>query len=308
MGKLKPNKSLSILLISLVMLLSGCSLPGLGSSSKNTVTIGALNTSESSTIANIIKQLIEHDTDYSADIIGNMGSSIVQHQALEQGEVDITGTRYTGTDLPGTLDMDPVTDTDKALDIVQEEFEKRFDQKWFDPYGFANSYAFTVTEELAEKENLKKVSDIKELAPDLRLGVDNAWLNREGDGYPAFIETYGFEFGKAYPMQIGLVYKAVGSGEMDVVLAYTTDGRLEDYNLVTLEDDKQFFPPYDASLVARNDVLEDYPELEDTLNKLVGKIDQDMMLKMNFEADVKMKEPAVVAKEFLEDNNYFANE
>src|SRR5690625_1049884 len=308
MGKLKPNKSLSILLISLVMLLSGCSLPGLGSSSKNTVTIGALNTSESSTIANIIKQLIEHDTDYSADIIGNMGSSIVQHQALEQGEVDITGTRYTGTDLPGTLDMDPVTDTDKALDIVQEEFEKRFDQKWFDPYGFANSYAFTVTEELAEKENLKKVSDIKELAPDLRLGVDNAWLNREGDGYPAFIETYGFEFGKAYPMQIGLVYKAVGSGEMDVVLAYTTDGRLEDYNLVTLEDDKQFFPPYDASLVARNDVLEDYPELKDTLNKLVGKIDQDMMLKMNFEADVKMKEPAVVAKEFLEDNNYFANE
>lgn len=308
MGKLKPNKSLSILLISLVMLLSGCSLPGLGSSSKNTVTIGALNTSESSTIANIIKQLIEHDTDYSADIIGNMGSSIVQHQALEQGEVDITGTRYTGTDLPGTLDMDPVTDTDKALDIVQEEFEKRFDQKWFDPYGFANYYAFTVTEELAEKENLKKVSDIKELAPDLRLGVDNAWLNREGDGYPAFIETYGFEFGKAYPMQIGLVYKAVGSGEMDVVLAYTTDGRLEDYNLVTLEDDKQFFPPYDASLVARNDVLEDYPELKDTLNKLVGKIDQDMMLKMNFEADVKMKEPAVVAKEFLEDNNYFANE
>lgn len=308
MGKLKPKKSLIILLISLAMLLSGCSLPGLGSSSKNTVTIGALNTSESSTIANIIKQMIEHDTDYSADIIGNMGSSIVQHQALEQGEVDITGTRYTGTDLPGTLDMDPVTDTDKALKIVQEEFEKRFDQKWFDPYGFANSYAFTVTEDLAEKENLKKVSDIKDLAPDLRLGVDNAWLNREGDGYPAFIETYGFEFGKAYPMQIGLVYKAVGSGEMDVVLAYTTDGRLEDYDLVTLEDDEQFFPPYDASLVARNDVLEEYPGLEETLNKLVDKIDQETMRKMNYEADVKMKEPSVVAKEFLEDNNYFANE
>lgn len=308
MWNIKLNKSLFILLISVAILLSGCSLPGLGGSSKDTITIGALNTSESSTIANIIKQLIEHDTDYSAEIIGNMGSSIVQHQALEQGEVDITGTRYTGTDLPGTLNMDPVTDTDKALSIVQEEFDKRFDQKWFDPYGFANSYAFTVTETLAEEENLEKVSDIKDIAPDLRLGVDNAWLNREGDGYQGFIDTYGFEFGKAYPMQIGLVYKAVGSGDMDVVLAYTTDGRLEDYNLVTLEDDKQFFPPYDASLVASNEILDKYPELEDTLNKLVGNIDQETMRNMNYEADVKMKEPSIVAKEFLEKNDYFSNE
>lgn len=305
---IQKKKPLLILFISLIMLLSGCSLPGLGSSSKNTITIGALNTSESTTVAYIIKHLIEHETDYSADIIGNMGSSIVQHQALEQGEVDITATRYTGTDLPGTLNMDPVTDTDKALSIVQEEFEKRFDQTWFDPYGFENSYAFTVTGDLAEKENLEKVSDIKDLAPDLRLGVDNAWLNREGDGYQGFIDTYGFEFGKAYPMQIGLVYKAVGSGEMDVVLAYTTDGRLEDYDLVTLEDDKNFFPPYDASLVARNDVLDEHPGLQETLELLVGKINQDTMRKMNFEADVNMKEPAVVAKEFLETNNYFSND
>lgn len=230
-------------------------MPGLGGSSKNTIKIGTLNTSESMTVAYIIKQLIEHKTDYKAEIIGNMGSSIVQHQALEQGEVDITATRYTGTDLPGALNMDPVTDPDKALKIVQREFDKRFDQTWFDPYGFENSYAFTVTGDLAEEKNLEKVSDIEEYASDLRLGVDNAWLNRAGDGYQGFIEIYGFEFGKAYPMQIGLVYKAVESGEMDVVLAYTTDGRIEEFDLVNLEDDKQFFPPYDASPVASNDIL-----------------------------------------------------
>lgn len=294
-------------MILFLLILNGCSLPGLSGSSKNSITIGALNTSESTTVAYIIKGLIEHHTDKKADIIGNMGSSIVQHQAINQGEVDITATRYTGTDLPGTLNMDPVTDTDKALEIVQREFDKRFDQIWFDPYGFENSYAFTVTSDLAEQEGLEKVSDIEDLAPDLRLGVDNAWLNREGDGYQGFIDMYGFEFGKAYPMQIGLVYQAVESGDMDVVLAYSTDGRIEAFDLVNLEDDKQFFPPYDASSVARKDILEENPEVRKILETLAGKIDQETMRQMNYEADVQMKEPSIVAKEFLEKNNYFSD-
>lgn len=297
---------LSLLFI-VILILNGCSLPGLGGSSNNTIQIGALGTSESTTMAYIIKQMIEHDTDYHAEIVGNMGSSIVQHQALTQGEVDITSTRYTGTDLPGTLGLDPVTDPDEALSIVQNQFQEKFDQTWFAPYGFANSYAFTVTSELANKEHLTKVSDVQPLASDLRLGVDNAWLNREGDGYHGFVDKYGFEFGKAYPMQIGLVYKAVSSGEMDVVLAYTTDGRIQAFNLVTLEDDKHFFPPYDASPVARNDKLKQFPGVQEVLEKLAGQIDDDKMRQMNYEADVKMKEPAVVAKEFLEKNNYFKN-
>lgn len=295
----------SLVSIVLVIVLAGCSLPGLGSSAKNTIKISAVNTSESTTVAYILKYLIEEETDYSAEIIGNMGSSIVQHQALVQGDVDMSATRYTGTDLPGALQLDPVTDADEALAIVQEQFEERFDQKWYDPYGFENTYAFTVTSDLAEEENLEKLSDIESIAGDLRLGVDNAWLNREGDGYKGFIETYGFEFGEAYPMQIGLVYTAVDSNEMDVVLAYSTDGRIEEFDLVTLEDDKDFFPPYDASIVASNDMLDKFPEVDVVLERMIGNIDQEEMLRMNYEADVQMKEPAVVAKEFLEKNNYF---
>lgn len=300
----KPKIFIS-LIAAIVLLLSGCSLPGLGGTSKNTITVGSLNTSESTTMAYIIKYLIEHETDQNAEIVGNMGSSIVQHQAQTQGEVDITSTRYTGTDLPGALKMDPVTDPDEALDIVQKEFEDQFDQTWFDPYGFANSYAFTVTSDLAEEEDLEKVSDIEDIAGELEFGVDNAWLNREGDGYEAFIEQYGFEFAKAYPMQIGLVYKAVDTGDMDVVLAYTTDGRIADFDLVPLEDDEQFFPPYDASLVANDDVLEENPELEGLLDNLAGTIDDEKMREMNYEADVQMKEPSLIAKEFLEEHNYF---
>src|SRR5699024_11521017 len=109
-----------------------------------------------------------------------------------------------------------------------------------------------------------------------------------GDGYEAFIEQYGFEFAKAYPMQIGLVYKAVDTGDMDVVLAYTTDGRIADFDLVPLEDDEHFFPPYDASLVANDDILDKNPELEVLLVILSGTIDVDEYLMMYYERVVIM--------------------
>jgi osmoprotectant transport system substrate-binding protein len=100
-------------------------------------------------------------------------------------------------------------------------------------------------------------------------------------------------------MDIGLVYKAVANGEVDVVLAYSTDARLQEYDLVTLEDDKHFFPPYGASPVVRNDTLEQYPELADVINKLAGKIDTQTMTSLNYKGDVEQLDPAEIAREFL---------
>nr|WP_026581269.1 osmoprotectant ABC transporter substrate-binding protein [Bacillus sp. J33] len=299
------NRLLFLLTVSLSILISGCSLPGLSGPSKDTVAVGTLSTSESQIMGNIVRLLIEHYSDVQVEMVNNLGSSIVQHKAMMNEDVDITATRYTGTDLAGALGMEPVKDPEKALEMVQREFEKRFDQTWFDSYGFANSYAFTVTREMAEEENLNTVSDLEPIVSGLKLGVDNAWLKRKGDGYEGFVNEYGFEFGKTYPMQIGLVYQAAANGKMDVVLAYTTDGRIKAYDLKVLEDDKQFFPPYDTSLVARNEVLREHPELRDILQKLAGTIDTEKMQEMNYEADGKMKEPSVIAKEFLEENNYF---
>lgn len=294
-----------VVLVLALTLLSGCSLPGLTGPAKNTVTIGTLSTSESLIVGHIVRRMIEHYTDLNVEMVENLGSSIVQHSAMTSGEVDITPTRYTGTDLAGALAMEPVKDPDEALEIVQREFAKRFDQTWFDSYGFANTYIVTVRKQLAEKENLKEVSDLEPYASQFTFGVDNNWLHRKGDGYPGFVEAYGFEFSRAYPMQIGLVYKAVASGKMDAVLAYSTDGRIKAFDLQTLEDDKRFFPPYDASPLARNDVLEKHPELRDILQKLVGKISTETMTDLNYKADVIMKEPSLVAKEFLEEHHYF---
>jgi len=305
---IKMKSFLMAFIVLLSAILSGCSLPGLAGAGKNSIAVGTMGTSESQIMGNVVRLMIEHYTDAKVEMVNNLGSSIVQHQAMMNGDVDITATRYTGTDLAGALGMEPVKDPKEALEIVQREFEKQFDQTWFDSYGFANSYAFTVKKEMAEKENLETVSDLEPLVDDLKLGVDNAWLKRKGDGYEGFVKEYGFEFGKTFPMQIGLVYQAAADGKMDVVLAYTTDGRIKAFDLKVLEDDKHFFPPYDTSLVARNDLLEKHPELRGILQKLSGKISTEKMQELNYEADGKMKEPAIVAEEFLKENNYFEEE
>lgn len=303
--KTKKTRWIGALAFAFVMLLSGCSLPGLGGASQDTIKVGAQSITESEILANMIAQLIEHDTDLNTALVKNLGSNYVQHQAMLGGDIDISATRYSGTDLTSTLGMEAEKNPEKALNIVQKEFDKRFKYKWFDSYGFDNTYAFTVTKKFAEKEHVNTVSDLKKNASEYKLGVDNAWLKRKGDGYKGFVSTYGFEFGTTYPMQIGLVYDAVKNEKMDAVLAYSTDGRIKAYDLKILEDDKQFFPPYDCSPVIPEKVLKEHPELEGIIDKLIGKIDTETMQELNYEVDGKLKEPSVVAKEFLEKYHYF---
>ncbi|MBG9770296.1 choline ABC transporter substrate-binding lipoprotein OpuBC [Bacillus vallismortis] len=293
------------LTLATMLTLSGCSLPGLSAASDQTVKIGAQSMSESEIIASMLGQLIEHHTDLKTTTIKNLGSNAVQQQALMNGEIDIAATRYTGDALTGTLRMEPEKDPGKALALIQREFKKRYDLKWYGSYGFDNTYAFTVSEELANQYHLENVSDVKKWAPQLKLGVDNYWMKLKGNGYKDFTKTYGMAFGGTYPMQIGLVYDAVKNGKMDIVLAYSTDGRIKSYGLKMLKDDKQFFPPYDCSPVVPEHVLKEHPELEGVIQKMIGKIDTATMQKLNYEVDGNLKEPSVVAKEYLETHHYF---
>ncbi|MEC1613728.1 choline ABC transporter substrate-binding lipoprotein OpuBC [Bacillus mojavensis] len=303
--KRKHLKWLSGFTLAVMLMLSGCSLPGLSAASDQTIKIGAQSMSESEIIASMLGQLIEHHTDLKTTTIKNLGSNAVQQQALLNGEIDIAATRYTGDALTGTLRMKPEKDADKALSLTQREFKKRYDLKWYDSYGFDNTYAFTVSKKLADQYHLENVSDIKKWAPQLKLGVDNYWMKLKGNGYQDFTKTYGMNFGGTYPMQIGLVYDAVKSGKMDIVLAYSTDGRIKSYDLKMLKDDKQFFPPYDCSPVVPEQVLREHPELESIIQKMIGKIDTATMQELNYEVDGNLKEPSVVAKEYLQKHHYF---
>ncbi|CAC6079184.1 Osmotically activated L-carnitine/choline ABC transporter, substrate-binding protein OpuCC [Staphylococcus aureus] len=305
---MKKIKYILVVLVLSLTVLSGCSLPGLGSkSTKNDVKITALSTSESQIISHMLRLLIEHDTHgkIKPTLVNNLGSSTIQHNALINRDANISGVRYNGTDLTGVLKEAPIKDPKKAMIATQQGFKKKFDQTFFDSYGFANTYAFMVTKETAKKYHLETVSDLAKHSKDLRLGMDSSWMNRKGDGYEGFKKEYGFDFGTVRPMQIGLVYDALNSEKLDVALGYSTDGRIAAYDLKVLKDDKQFFPPYAASAVATNELLRQHPELKTTINKLTGKISTSEMQRLNYEADGKGKEPAVVAEEFLKKHHYF---
>ncbi|ANZ32576.1 osmoprotectant ABC transporter substrate-binding protein [Staphylococcus carnosus] len=305
---MKTMKYYLILMVTCLVILSGCSLPGLGDSrSDDDVKITALATSESQIMSHMVRLIIEHDSHgkIKPTLLNNMGSSTIQHNALMNGDANISGVRYTGTDLVGALQEDPIKDPKKALKATQEGFQKKFHQKFFPSYGFDNTYAFMVTKETAEKYHLETVSDLKKHEKDLRLGVDSSWLNRKGDGYPGFKKEYGIDFDTVRPMQIGLVYDALNNKKLDVALGYSTDGRIAAYGLKVLKDDKHFFPPYDASPVATDAVLKKHPEINKALDKLAGKISTKDMQQLNYEADGKGKEPAVVAEEFLKKHHYF---
>ena len=291
-----------IFIVAMVLLLSvfasACGDKSGKEGASGSIKIGAQTYSEPKILAEMYKALIEDRTDVSVEIVPDLAASPIVIKSMKANDIQMA-TLYSGEIFNGYFDINETKDRADVLKQAQEGFDKNFGFKWFDGYGYENTYAFTVRKEIADEKNLKNVSDLKDLAKDMKVGVDTTWLERDNDGYRAFTEFYGFEFDKTFPMEISLVYKAVADKEVDVVLAYTTDPGIKEYNLQTLVDDKHFFPPYDASPVVRNDTLEKYPELNDVVELLVGKIDATTMTGLNYEVDVNKRSPQEVAVEFL---------
>ncbi|GGJ93485.1 glycine betaine/carnitine/choline-binding protein OpuCC [Lentibacillus kapialis] len=283
----------SFLILLFIAPLAACSGGG-------TITIGAQTYTETKILAHMYKDLIEQETDLNVEITPDMATSPIVLEGMQGGDIDMS-TQFTGTALSSFTDIDNPQDSEATLDQAKEFFSgEDFNFKFFDALGYANTYAFTVREELADKHNLEKVSDLEDMAGDFSAGFDTAWLERENDGYPAFVDTYGFEFGDTNPMEIGLVYDAVKNGEVDVVLAYSTDPRILAFDLKILEDDKNFFPPYDAAPVVRREVLDENPEIADAIEPLIGRFDEEIMGDLNGKVDLDGEEIEDVAKEYLE--------
>ncbi|MBM7616840.1 osmoprotectant transport system substrate-binding protein [Weissella uvarum] len=275
--------------------------------SNKPITVTGGITSEAQTLGSIDAEMIKHYTGRPTRVINNLATVTINQKAMTNGDAQVSAARYTGTDLTTTLGFKAEKDPKKTFDIVHDQFEKKFNQTWFPSYGFENTYVVLVRQDTAKKYHLKTVSDLEKVADKLSLGVDTAWMTRKGDGYDGFKKTY-FPFKSIHPMQIGLVYTAVASKKMDAVMGYTTDGRIGSYNLVMLKDDRRFFPPYDACPVVDNKTLNSTPGLREAMMKLRGKITTKQMQELNYQVDNNLKEPSVVAHEFLEKHNYFEGE
>src|SRR5699024_11093702 len=264
-------------------------------SGSGTITIGAQTYTETKILAHMYKDLIEQETDLSVEITPDMATSPIVLEGMQSGDIDMS-TQFTGTAISSFTEIENPKDSAATLQQAKDFFSgDDLNFKFFDGLGYANTYAFTVREDIAEEYGLEKVSDLQGIASDFSAGFDTAWLERENDGYTAFVDTYGFEFGDTNPMEIGLVYDAVKKGEVDIVLAYSTEPRIVAYDLKILKDDKSFFPPYNAAPVVRNEVLDEYPEIADAIEPLIGSFDEETIGNLNGKVDLDGEEIEDVA-------------
>jgi glycine betaine/choline ABC-type transport system substrate-binding protein len=265
--------------------------------------VGSKHFTEQKILGEMIAQLIEAHTDLRVRRRLGLQGTKVCFTAIKSGDVDIYP-EYTGTGLVNILgeDYDPARSREEVLGHVREQFAEQWKLRWLEPLGFDNTYAFAMREEQAAELGIAKVSDLAEHKDALDPGFDHEYTMRPE--FERFGDVYGFTFGKKITkLDPDLTYKALKGGSVDIIDAFSTDGRIAAYDLRVLEDDKNLFPPYDCCIVVREETLEKYPELKDVLARLAGAISPDAMRKMNYAVTDDLRAPAAVAREFLEAND-----
>lgn len=226
----------------------------------------------------------------------HLGGTFVCHNALVAGEADVY-VEYTGTAYTAILERPPISHPDSVLLAVESEYAERWDLAWAPALGFENTFALVVRRADADSLGLATISDLAAVADDLTAGFGPEFMARE-DGYPGLSRTYGLAFGDVRQLELGLMYRALEGGEIDVAVANSTDGQIEGLDLVVLRDDQRYFPPYEAAPVVRREVLERVPAVWDALASLEGALDVTEMRRLNRRVAVEGGDPALVVREW----------
>jgi len=270
---------------------------------KKTISVGSKQFTEQRILGQILLLLLEKNGFDVKDQTGLGGTAVVR-EALISSQIDIY-VEYTGTALITFLKhKDPITDPVKCYDTVKQEDEKN-GLVWLPYMPFNNTYCLMMRKEKARELNVGTLSDLGKYVgahpDDIKFGL-NAEFYARPDGYRPLQQAYDFRFpeGKIVKMDPGLLYTALKDGQVDVAMGFATDGRIQGFGLVVLQDDKTFFPTYNASPVVKKETLVKYPELEKIFSGLTTKLDSAAMTDLNYRVDIEHKNPREVAKEWLQ--------
>jgi len=267
------------------------------SSNAETITVGSKDFTEQAILGNMVAELIESQTDLIVNRELDLGGTQVIFPTLKTGDIDLY-IEYMGTAYSDILKLPPISDMDEVYQTVKQEFKENYNIEVLKQMKFNNTYAMAVTQETAKKYNLETVSDFAKVAGEMKAGMTFEFLNRE-DGLPGLEKAYDFKIGESVALDSAPRYTALVNNEVDVIDAFTTDGLLKKFNLKTLVDDKNFFPPYYAIPVINSDTLEKYPEIAEILEVLGENLTDQVMMELNYQVDELQEAPAQVAKDFL---------
>jgi len=287
------NRTLHFLLIA-VALLAGCR-----PSRENRIVVGSKNFTEQAVLGEIFAQELEAKTSLHVERHFYLAGSFICQQAILAGRIDIYP-EYTGTALTAILKEKPVGTAEDVYLRVKSEYEKRFELTLTPPLGFNNTFAIEIRGEDARRLNLKTISQAAGYTPQWRPGFGFEFMERP-DGFKGLAATYGLRF-QEQPriMDLGLLNRALKDKQVDLIAGNTTDGLIPVFDFFVLEDDRHYFPPYEAVPVIRQETLHLHPEVGNAIAQLAGKISDQDMQQLNYAVDGEHRDVKQVVQEFLQ--------
>jgi glycine betaine/choline ABC-type transport system substrate-binding protein len=281
------------LLLAVVSSLSACS-----QRPHTVVVVGCKNFTEQIILGELIAQQIENKTHLAVERRFYLGGTYIAHQSVLAGHIDVYP-EYTGTALTALLKQQPNSDRKSVYDRVKSEYEQRFHLTLGPPLGFNDTFAIEIRGDDARRLHLQTLSQAAHYAPQWRAGFGYEFMERP-DGYKGLAAIYGLRFA-APPriMDLGLLTRSLKDRQVDLIAGNMTDGLIPALDLFVLEDDKHYFPPYEAVPVIRQQMLVEHPEVKQALDELAGIISDADMRQLNYEVDGKKRDVKEVAREFL---------
>ncbi|MDX1660591.1 MAG: glycine betaine ABC transporter substrate-binding protein [Gemmatimonadota bacterium] len=242
------------------------------------VTVGSKDFVEQDVLAELVSQELE-ERGIPVERRFHFGGTDITHEALKSGAIDLY-VEYSGTALVAILDRAPIHDADSVYTVVEETYLERWDLVLGPVLGFENTFALVVRRADADSLDLEAISDLARVDERWTAGFGPEFMSRE-DGYPGLRRAYDLEFESVKQMDLGLLYRALEQGQIDVAVGNSTDGQIAALDLVVLEDDRDFFPPYQAVPVVRRETLESHPPVWDVLQSLERTISTEQMRELN---------------------------
>lgn len=263
------------------------------------LSVGSKNFTEQLVLGELLAQYLEAQLHTTVDRRFYLAGTYICHQAVLSGRIDLY-VEYTGTALAAVLKEKPQAEHETVFELVKREYARRFGLEVFPSLGFDNSFAMVMRGDDARRMRINSLSQLAPFAPKMRMGVGYEFLERP-DGYNGLVAKYGLSFAEPpRVMDLGLLYRALDSKQVDIVAGANTDGLIAALGLTVLKDDLHYFPPYDAVPIVNRRAVERYAGLRGALEGLAGKISAEDMRHMNYAVDGEKKDASMVVKSFLE--------
>ncbi len=287
-------------LVGMAMLAAGCRPRASGT------TIGSKNFTEQLILGELLAQYLEPVARNGVVRRFYLAGTYICHQALLAGRIDMY-VEYTGTALAAILkEKHVVSGHEEVFAFVRDQYARRFNLSVLPPLGFDNSFAIVMRGPDSRRLGVTKLSQVALVGSRLRMGVGYEFLERP-DGYRGLVARYGLNFAEApRVMDLGLMYRALENRQVDLIAAANTDGLIAARDLVVLQDDLHYFPPYDAVPIVRPECLQFSPAVAAAMQRLTGKLSAQDMRRLNFAIDGEKKDVEVVVREFLAQKKWFA--